>query len=231
MNLSGENKMKKLLLALLGAFILSAVPAFATTVNVASDGMVWIEKSQPAVTKVEVAFDEGVLELGDAWKQAFAKKGTVVSIKTHNEYRRNGLFFHIEKVSVVDVGVVYDGTRVSMVRGTVGGTETSFTPYMILWFLSTTLMLFGVLHKGKDPVGIAVAVGAFITTIATAAAASFVVNFMATLAAFIAACIVALVFAIIFAGTEVGKRKKVFYIAVVWYYTSMATSMATFLSR
>lgn len=212
--------MKKTLLTLFGAFVISA-SALAATVNVASDGTVWLDKPQPVVSKVEVAFDEGVLDLGDSWKQAFAQKGTVVPVEAHFESRRDGLFY-VERTRVVDVGVVYDGVRMSLVRGVVGEPEVSSTPYVILWLLSVILTAVGVRHATQGGKSTGYFTSAFLATFV--ASGSTVIVF-GTFASTVFAAFTG--FAILVASDEV--KRKPFYIAVVTYYVLMAMSLAMFL--
>jgi len=132
--------MKKIALWVLVA-LLSPLLAFAATINAASDGTLWLEKSE--VTKVEVPFDQDVFAYGDAWKQAYQKPGTVVSVETHEEWKRDGLL-HIVKTSIVDVGIVYDKTGVHLVHNQVAKQEAIFSPYAIIWLALVILMATGV---------------------------------------------------------------------------------------
>lgn len=217
--------MKKTLLTLFGAFVISA-SALAATVNVASDGTVWLDKPQPVVSKVEVAFDEGVLDLGDSWKQAFAQKGTVVPVEAHFESRRVGLF-HVERTRVVDVGVVYDGTHVSIVRGVAGETMSFFTPYVLFWLVSIVLMSVGVWKvqkgEGQGPVAALAFVAACIATFGSFGAV--VTIFLASLS--ILPALFASVVAVVAVATN--NKKEVVFWTVIVYHVFMAASMAAFL--
>lgn len=214
--------MKNLLFALLGAFIISAVPAFATTVNVASDGMVWIEKPPSAVSKVEVVFEEGVLDYGDVWKQAFAKKGTIVPVKTHSKYRNDGLFY-VEEVSIVDVGIFYDGVRMNIVRDRVVELERKFTLFVFFWLISVLAMSVGVRHVMHVKTGDGFAANIFVAVIVAAVAAtSTVIALTAVAATVIAAAFIAIIAAFI-------ATKKMFSFFATMYYVFMAISLLVFL--
>lgn len=228
MNLSGENKMKKMLLVLFGAFVVS-VSAFATTVNVLSNGSVWLDKPQ-VVSKVEVTFDEGVLDLGDVWKEAFVKKDVVIPFKTHTtSSRRHNHLFNVEMVTVVDIGVVYDGKRVSIVRDVVGEPKVMFTPYALLWLISMVLMSDGVwsVYAGENhKFTLVLSSFAFLFTFA----ATFIAGIDTAFGSVAIAALFAFVFTVVLlalAGTIVNK--KAFYVSASGYYVFMTASMTAFL--
>ena len=162
--------MKKLFAVWVLVVLVLPFSADAETVNMGSDGTVWLEK-MPSSTKIEVTFGEGVLEHGDIWKQAFLKPGTVVPVKTSFVQKTDGLF-HIEKTSVIDVGIVYDDHGVRLVGDVVGESQTDFTPYAIFWLVSVLSMTLNVVmvRRGKDNDALASFAAAFAAALASFAA-------------------------------------------------------------
>ena len=107
----------------------------------------WIEKP---VTKIELQFGPGVSDYGDAWKQAYANPGTVVPVKTHMVFARDGLF-HTMTTKVVDVGIRYDNMKsIGLVHDVAGTPKVSFNPSAILWLLSVAAVVFGVLRMREN---------------------------------------------------------------------------------
>lgn len=215
--------MKKLLAAWALVALVFPMVASAATVNVASDGTVWLEKPQSSIAKVEVPFDQGVLEYGDVWKQAFLKPGTVVAIKTHVIYKRDGLF-HINETQVADVGIVYDKDGVRLVRDVLlGEPKTDFIAYAIFWLISVLSMTVGVVMTRMGKSGVAVTATAFVAAATTTAAAAAAAT-TATATAF-----VAFAFATAFVAFIFATDKKPIYVFAGVYYTAMVASMVAFL--
>ena len=96
-----------------------------------------------ASTEVEIwkqtntTIDAVVLGFGDVWKQAYAKSGTVIPVKAHESYARDG-FLHMKKTSVADVGIIYDAKtqNIHLMRDIVAESRTGFNPFLIFWVLS-----------------------------------------------------------------------------------------------
>ena len=212
--------MKKLLAVWALAALAWPCLAGAVTVNIASDGTMWIEKP---VTKIELQFGPGVSDYGDAWKQAYAKPGTLVSVKSHSTVKREGLF-HIVKTEVADVGIRYDNMKsIGLVHDVAGTPKVSFNPSAILWLLSVAAVVFGVLRmrENKDVTfAIVFAIVVTFTIVAATLAAAPPLVPLALVATF------ALVAALVAAASD---NKKMFYILVGIYGVSMAVSMMAFL--
>ncbi len=207
--------MRKLLAVWALVALILAGSVFAETVVTMSDGSVFVEKpSSEVVSKKEVTFGSGVSDYGDTWKQAYAKPGTLVPVKTHTTFARDGLF-HIVKTEVADVGIVYDGKSISLTHGVAGTHETASNPFVIFWLLSVAMMVFGIVSKAaeKDFAVAAFALVAAVAAVATGVAAGGIAATAATLAAVVAA----------------SDDKKMFYILVGIYGVSMAVSMTAFL--
>lgn len=213
------------------ALVVLLLPMFAnaTTVNVARDGTVWIEKQLPTVTKTEVVFGEGVLEHGDTWKQAFLNQGTVVAVEAHIISKRDGLF-HVVQTIVVDVGIVYDNQGVRVVRDVVGEVKISFNPYSIMWLASILAMTIGLVMVRRGRSGTITIFVALALALATTIASGISSTGITDTTAFVA---IATSFALVITiNTGIYTRvfeEKVFYFFVVAYYATMTVSMATFL--
>ena len=130
--------MKKFLFAAFFALMLPFT-ASAETVRLGADGSISIE-NPGGDRKIEVTFDDGILDDRDAWKAAIRNPGVVVPVTSHVKAERSG-FFHIKKTTIIDTGVLYDGAgSITVVRDMVQPSEMEFTLFLILAFMSMFLV-------------------------------------------------------------------------------------------
>ncbi|MDP1706965.1 MAG: hypothetical protein Q8L30_00165 [bacterium] len=215
--------MRKIAIWALVALLFPMV-ALATTVNVGTDGTVWIQKPVPSVTKIEIDFGPGVLERGDYWKQAVLHPKVVMPIKAHTVRARDGLFY-VKKTEVTDVGIVYDGKKsVGLVHDVVGAPELTYTPYVLGWIVSVILMALGVWAFLKKAALATTAALAALATTATVAAFATIAALAATVGAF---AIVATTVAAFVLVAVVEKRH--FFLTTGIYAACMTASMVGFL--
>ena len=136
--------MKKFLFAAFFALMLPFT-ASAETVRLGADGSISIE-NPGGDRKIEVTFDDGILDDRDAWKAAIRNPGVVVPVTSHVKAERSG-FFHIKKTTIIDTGVLYDGAgSITAVRDVALPSEMEFALFLILAFMSISLV--SIAHYG-----------------------------------------------------------------------------------
>ena len=131
--------MKKLIVIIVALAINLAVGAHAQTLRVETLKGGGVRLAQTLEKTEDVAFDSGVLDYGDKWKDALSRQG-VVAIKSHPTITRNGLF-HVTRTRIADVGILAKRNdtvlmRISVVHGATSGSYEYFCPYLVFLFLS-----------------------------------------------------------------------------------------------
>jgi len=185
-----------------------------------------------ASTEVEIwkqtntTIDAVVLGFGDVWKQAYAKSGTVIPVKAHESYARDG-FLHMKKTSVADVGIIYDAKtqNIHLMRDIVAESRTGFNPFLIFWVLSMVAVTVTVWLYYRRRIENFIAAFAFAAAIATTFA-TFAFAFAAFAFAFAAFAFAATTFAAFAAFAE--GNQKIFRFSCGVYYLCMVASLISF---
>lgn len=118
----------------------------AITVKTANDGTGLMEKR--VIVENDIQFGPGVRQHGDAWRVAYDNPGSIVPIKVHLDYVRDGPF-HIVVKEVSDVGIRYFKGSIDLVHDQILSSKRSIDPCMVLWLFAVALGICGVLLEER----------------------------------------------------------------------------------
>lgn len=144
--------MKRLLMIIV-ALVATALPANAEKVVLGTpsktmpvmveelaNGGVRIKPETTPDKVVEAMFDSEVFDYGKAWTDAWAKPGKLITVKGHMETKRLDLT-HFMQTPYIDIGMVREGNRVSVVRNKALPSMTLFNPFLAFEYTAGILFL------------------------------------------------------------------------------------------
>lgn len=223
--------MKKLVLGVFIALAMFSI-AGAATVEVGNNSEVRIS-NDVEWRKTSVTVSDSVLAYGDLWKRAYVSPGSIIPVKTHTVFTRDGLF-HFKATVIIDIGIIHKADEIRLVYGSIAKQKQTFSSFLILWVLSAIAMSSFVLSSKKAPTAIIVApiaiIVAFLTVVSITMTndttiigdTAFITIMVGTFGALITAI---LIFVLNLAGEKKSSSSR-FFVGI--YYVCMAMALLSF---